>query len=206
MKIIKFKNPFERIAQKGIAAMLLCMVTIICGCSVDQEAPQVNYEDTFLKNLEAAPFVDVPREDLPEWLNERIDKLILEFVGKPLTGAYKTAEVHRGKWNDQTVYHVWTVFSSCLFCIYNENGEQIVLSVDVFNPKHFFSESNGWELIFKIVKGEIVGEASTKIRMSDYTAKITDKFEFPDISGMNDWERPNIIQERIAALQISSSF
>ena len=31
---------------------------------------------------------------------------------------------------------------------------------------------------------------------------IEDKYEFPDISEMNDWERPNIIQERINCLQI----
>ena len=29
-----------------------------------------------------------------------------------------------------------------------------------------------------------------------------DKFEFPDLSGMTDWERPNIIQERLDALQM----
>ena len=41
--------------------------------------------------------------------------------------------------------------------------------------------------------------------VSAYRAKIVDKYEFPDLSGipgMTDWMRPNIIQERIDAYQI----
>ena len=50
-------------------------------------------------------------------------------------------------------------------------------------------------------------ESSTSIdetffKSIDDRAEIKDKYEFPDISGMNDWNRPSIIQERIAALQM----
>ena len=44
----------------------------------------------------------------------------------------------------------------------------------------------------------------TPVSRSDYN-KPEDKYEFPDISGMNDWQRPNIIQERLAALQMPES-
>ena len=33
-------------------------------------------------------------------------------------------------------------------------------------------------------------------------SEVTDKYEFPDISGMNEWTRPGIIKDRIDALQI----
>ena len=52
-------------------------------------------------------------------------------------------------------------------------------------------------LIFKIATGIIVVEPASQNSLST-RAKIVDKYEFSDISEMNDWERPTIIQERLS--------
>ena len=165
-KIIKDYHALQKVRLR-YTAVALCMVFFFFGCNVKEEAEKID-ENSFLKNLESAPFVKVSNEDLPEWLNKRINNMISEFIGKPLPGELpKQAEVHRGKWNEQTVYNVWTIYSSSLICIFNENGENIewLPYVDSFTREDFFSKSNNWELIFRIENGKFVGGTAIKSNM-----------------------------------------
>jgi len=134
----------------------LIFLFVLFGCSLDKM--QTNDD---VMNFDSAPFVDVPRENLPGWLNEWIDLVSPTFVGNPLLdldlGAQAT--IHRGIWKGSTVYRVWTLYSSCLFCFQDEKGEYISYSntlttIDLnYDLRKILPGSKNWELIFQIKDG-----------------------------------------------------
>ena len=215
MKTIKMNKIMWIFAgkQKVAVTILSIMVTLffmVSSCKSDRVLEGNTEElltETFMKNLENVPVVVVPRGELSEWLNERIDGLIESYVGK-FIGLGMQVSIFRGEWKDQTVYLIQHPHSSCLFCFIDEKGEPISFSppsktIDINDTlEDILLKSENWEIIFQIVDGEIVDGSATRSSSSDYSAKIVDKYEFPDISRMNDWQRPNIIQERLDALQI----
>ena len=104
----------------------------------------------------AAPWVDVPRESLPEWLVARIEyfeSTYKAFEGCPNCTYYYYAQIYKGKWNEQTVYFTNNVHSSCQFCdTFTENGERIsLIDTDIRTT------SKNWAIIFE------VGERKTVI-------------------------------------------
>ena len=81
----------------------------------------------------------------------------------------------------------------------------LILSFLLFGFFGFYGCKDKEEL--KIEKNETIAsglDKTPKTRAGDGYGYTTpeDKYKFPDISGMNDWSRPNIIQERIDALQM----
>ena len=163
------KNPFAK--RKGTVTMLciVCTVFFIAmllanGCNEKAEQKKMD-EETFNKNLESVPFVSVPKEDLPEWLNEKIDRLIEDYVGKPhpLRGMEKQASVYRGEWKKQKVYLIQSIYSSCPCCFLDENGEPISFTPPITTSnnndlENLLPESTNWEVIFQIIQGKIVEE------------------------------------------------
>ena len=192
--INKLKNLCAlQIARQLSAAVMLCMLCVFWGCKENKESTKMN-EETFLKNLESAPVDLVPVETLPEWLQERI----IHFEKLSSFTAY----IYKGEWENQTIYLDKNNFQSFLGGVpYYENGEPI-FSYDEDGEKlfseslveSFRSSSKNWVLIWK--KEGLLPNSELSY------SRAKDKYEFPDISGMNDWMRPNIIQERLAALQI----
>ena len=145
---IKIKNPFAK--QMGTVATL-CMLALMFlgfGCKTDEMPPKTD-EEAYLKILNQR------RENLPEWLNERIDVLI-KFYGEE--HKWGTAKIFQGEWNKRTVYYIVDPLSSCGFCeIFFENGEKVEFktpgSFDIFKPETFLLGSKNWIIIFQIVDG-----------------------------------------------------
>ena len=97
------------------------------------------------------PVTIVPKEELPEFLKDRIDYFLGIYSEKPmLTGT--TIEFFRGKWNKRTVYYFYHSLSSCMFCeVYYSDGTKIDWSnEDRFEG--FYSKFSNWVLIYQIGK------------------------------------------------------
>jgi len=96
------------------------------------------------------PVAIVPKEELPEFLRDRIDYFGEMYNEKPTTGT--TIEFFRGKWNKRTVYYFYHSASSCAFCeVYYSDGTIIDWSNrDDFEG--FVSKNNNWVLIYQIGK------------------------------------------------------
>ena len=168
-------------AWQRSAAVMLCMVLVFFGCKEDKNAQKMD-EESFVESLKSAPSVNVSREDLPEWLNQISDDLIISYVGKPTYTSLMPAAIYRGIWDKRTVYYITHPNSNCALCFYYEKGERIHLDRQEEIDK-FYTLSKNWELIFQILDGVIVvGEVGgTKSNLSAYNAKISYKYEFPEI-------------------------
>ena len=99
------------------------------------------------------PVSIVPKEELPEFLRDRIDYLWGSYVEKPLTGT--SVQIFRGEWDKRTVYYLYHSLSSCMFCeVWHDDGTIFDWSN---NGEHYFetfySKSRNWELIYQIVNG-----------------------------------------------------
>jgi len=60
-------------AWQRCATVMLCMVLVFFGCKEDKEAQKMD-EESFAKSLESAPVALVNLEQLPEWLQEKINE------------------------------------------------------------------------------------------------------------------------------------
>jgi len=144
-KWAKFKGTVATVASLCIVCTVFIASLLSSGCNKKEDFSK-------MEDFKSAPFVYVPREELPKWLNEWINCATSDFVG--VTIISRQVEVHRGKWKGETVYNVWSANSSSLLDVRNEKGEKIEVSPgNVFNREEFFSKSNGWELIFQMVGG-----------------------------------------------------
>jgi hypothetical protein len=198
----KIENPFVRkiALQKDLAAKFatLCIVCVlsltVIGCKETNEAKMD--EATFLQNLESAPAVIVSKEELPEWLILRIDF----FETGAGMGIPQQLKVFRGLWNGSVIYFL-EYLSNCGMCDVNYgSGERIVWSGDGRDYEKFRSESKDWSLVYQVVPDYgVIGKSalSEVARLS-----VEDKYEFPDISYLNDWLSEDIIPRRFKALQI----
>ena len=158
--------------------------------------------ESLFENFYGAPVAIVSKEDLPEWLQEKIEYLWDTYILRH-TYRHEKLEIFRGEWNKRTIYHLWHTLSSNNAEIYYEDGNRIVFSCNINDGGllvgTFMSEWKNWELIYQIAGG-VVTEQSTK---SATRKLIEDRYEFPDISGMNDWwGDPDIIKKRLDALQM----
>ena len=195
----KNDDALQRAGIRSTFVMALCVVFLCFGCSSKSdpqiEEPQKIDVEAFVSVLKLAPFVDVSEEELPKWLNNWIEGVIDDFAGSSDLIVEKSAEVYRGKWKEQTVYHVWSVNSNCPLCIYHENGEPVHWS-DVKNNNDlddFLATSVNWELIFQIVNGKMIEKMDheTFLKMIDSAPFVSVSLEeLPD--GLRKWIEGNI--------------
>ena len=176
-------------AWQRCAAVMLCVVLVFLGCKEDKNEQKTD-EESFVKNFESAPAALVNLEQLPEWLQGEIKTHIDEASSSAHFVAYK------GEWDQQTIYNVNNVFQSCKVDLRYDNGQ----GIDPNLLESVFAKSKNWSLIYEY-SGESYLVLMKSLNFSD-RREIKDKYKFPDISGMNDWTRPNIIQERLQALQV----
>ena len=168
---------------------MLCITLIILGCSKDDKEefepePMVQADyNALYKQLYSTPFAGVSKESLPKWLIDKLNELENEH-GSQLANI--KVRIFKGEWKNNTVFLLnCKPFYACLLCnIFYNDGKQIVL--DHNEPANFCTTSKNWTFIYEF------GEA-------------LDVYEFPDISEMNDWESPDIIPRRLAALQMSDA-
>jgi len=179
-----------------IKFVLFFLMLIFYGCSENKESNGIN-EESAPEDLEYSFGIDAPidlvsLEKLPEWLQNEIKTFESEARLTGLLQAYK------GEWKDQTIYAVENIFCSSKPCYFRyENGE----SLEPIESLSVYSTSKNWTLIYEYRGPSYFG---TRSKNQNFLLRneIKDKYEFPDISEMNKWDRPNIIQERLDALQI----
>ena len=178
--------------------LLVLFGTFGCNENEIKETPQNDEEinEAFSK----APEVLIPKEELPEWLITMMDFYEAGWGKGP-----QWLTVYRCTWNGSVMYFLNIYGNNCGMCeVYFESGEKIDwrdYPDYVEGRLSFRSEGKDWLIIYRI--GPAVGGFTTRSGFPDIARlSVEDKYEFPDISGMNDWGRPGIIQERKAALQI----
>ena len=165
---------------KKTASILLAF--LLFGCNSD--IPSIKMDEGSLWN---APENLVLLEDLPEWLQEMLSDLEHNWSND----TYYWVQIHKGEWKNRTIYLHRSAYSSNFGYFFYEDGTYILLGTPTTDD--IYSTSKNWSLIWKHGKG-LPPLKITKSGLSYSIAK--DKYEFPDISRMSDWERPNIIQDR----------
>jgi len=130
--------------RKVLLSVSMFLLLGIFGC---KEEPQMIDGEMFAKNLESAPFVTVPQEELPDWVNQIIDDYTIAYAERPYFGTI--VQIFRGEWNKRTVYYIVQQFECCPFRFYDENYEQIPL-IGQEDYNNFYTLSKNWELIFEI--------------------------------------------------------
>ena len=164
------------------------------GCNEKGKEHIIIDEFAFFEILGSAPFVTVPKEDLPEWLQQRIERWE--------SGENYIARIFRGKWNGRVVYFIRTPFQSCPFCdISYENGERLVWE-ERDEILKFTSTSKDWVKIYQIGPDVAFGVVPKNALSDIARLSVEDKFEFPDISHLNDWNSVDIMPQRFKALQL----
>jgi len=130
-----------------LVSVLLFLGIFGCQDKVElKEEPQKVEVLPFFEKLISAPFVNVPKEDLPDWLISRIE--LFEYGGD--LGIPSPARFYRGTWNGRVTYFI-SAFFNCPFCnAYYENGENIVWT-NSDEADNFQATSKDWVLIYKVI-------------------------------------------------------
>ena len=133
--------------MKNRLILSLLVIFALIGCKTDDLSSKID-EDTFWEKLQSAPFVVVPKEELPEWVNQIIEDLTISYVVNQPPGTF--ARIYRGKWDKRTVYYITDSLSSCALCFWDEKAQRIQLNTQKDYDK-FYALSKNWELIFEVV-------------------------------------------------------
>ena len=126
---------------------LLAMVVAVAGC---RNSIEMNNEKEGLgvswDQLNSAPWVDVPKENFPEWMVIKINEYETWYDGK---FANIVVKFYRGEWNGRVVYYIRDIFNSCSLCtVFYDNGKQVVSTVG--DADSFLSTSKNWVVIYKL--------------------------------------------------------
>jgi len=180
------------------------LVFLLIGFGCKQETPieEITEQEVPLEEENEKTFGDF--ETLPEWLQD----VITTEKTKSLIYADGYIRAEKGEWKKQVIYNIHKQFESHLFSFYDENGNEI----DANLAQNVHATSENWTWVYEWAKGYLCqmfgkgtgsmsGPRTRSVPVFE-KREIKDKYHFPDISKMNDWERPNIIQERLTALQI----
>jgi len=132
-----------------IIAALVVSAAFQFGCSKKAETSN---ETIYVYQFGySVPVAIVPKEELPEFLRDRIDYFLEIYDEKPLPVG-PTIEFFRGKWNKRTVYYFYHSYSSCMFCeVYYGDGTKLDWS-NGDNFEDFWSKTTNWVLIYQIGK------------------------------------------------------
>ena len=133
--------------MKNLVFLVLLYVAI--GCS-DSNIDSKTSDVAFLKRLASATSANVSKENLPEWLADKIG----EFEADSKTISIVKIRIFKGEWENRTVYFISNTLQSCGFCeVYYEDGAKIVWTVDAISIDDFCSTSKNWVLIYELGEG-----------------------------------------------------
>ena len=153
--------------------IVLCFLLFLHGCKGDKEelGEELGIDaTTFFHNMASAPVSIIPRNSLPQWLNEKIDKY------EEYNEAVGWVRIFKGEWKARIVYFIHDWLDSCLLCaIFYDDGENIVLENIDPSFDDFRTTSKGWVLVY-----QLGNEVFTK-GGSDSDSRITDTYVFPFI-------------------------
>jgi len=136
------KNPFADRRLQKYAVAVLWIVSVLIGCSKNNEIKPIDEgtvleEGAFLEKLNSAPYVEVSKEDLPEWLVVRIND---SEQWEPL---HFIISIYKGEWENQTVFFIVDTRSACICDIFTEDGKKVV---DNLSDCH--AKSRNWVCIY----------------------------------------------------------
>ena len=119
---------------------LFLLVTV--GCSNDKDNFTVNTEEEFLNEIVNAPQNIVPKEELPEWLSDYIEKL------SDTPPELSKLKVYMGIWKGTSVFFIYNMVNSCLFCdVFYEDGNRIEWEHQN-DINEFMTNSKDWICIY----------------------------------------------------------
>ena len=122
---------------------LIIIISILLACiSCSKQGVDPHASETFLTRLEAAPFVNIPSSDLPEWLQSKIKESEKDVIAH--------VRIFRGTWDGKRIYFIMNSLSSCFFCdVYFENGTKVMFDSNDEHLNNFCALSKKWELIYE---------------------------------------------------------
>jgi hypothetical protein len=117
--------------------MLPLCVAFLCACDKEDN----HSAEEKLSKLMNSAFSDIVLvEDMPNWLQLKTN----DIEETPLI----EAQVYECEWNNQTIYYVWNIFNSCVFCdVYDKDGIQVIWD-DNNTVDEFMSKSKNWKMIW----------------------------------------------------------
>jgi hypothetical protein len=131
--------------------LLLLFAFALLGCKSDEVPENLDGIDgvSFFANMKLeAPSSIVPKESLPNWLVEKINKY--EGYYPNGVGLFFPVRLFKGEWKERTIYYIFVPHSSCMFCeLYYKDGEKCTLNDDS-DLMSFQTTSKNWMLIYKI--------------------------------------------------------
>jgi len=135
--------------------ILFAFLFFTIGCSnsktdeetdIETDKEEVNVDD-FLNKLQSVLSTDISKENLPEWLNGKINEI--EVINSKDISIVKVL-IYMGEWRNRTVYFIYHNLSSCILCeVYYENGTKIVWTPKGDTSYDFCNNSKNWILIYK---------------------------------------------------------
>lgn len=129
-----------KLKSKLLVMSLLMMLVGLVGCSSDDN---VTAED-MMPPMKNATVELVPKEDLPVWLSEKVERLEVQ----PSLVAY----IYQSSWRGETVFWIWSSFSSCVICdIYTTEGENVTFENDAVIEEFARKSDYEWKCIYKVV-------------------------------------------------------
>ena len=99
--------------------ILVVLVAFLFGCQSDEasKSSQID-EETLSKNLESAPVALVPLEQLPEWLQKRVNR----YKDDPIVDLH----IYKGEWKKKTIYLYKNDYQNTVTGVpYYENEEPV---------------------------------------------------------------------------------
>ncbi len=127
----------------------LCLLIGETGCG--KEEKENSSEELFMSNLYTAPHNIVAKNDMPDWLSDKMNQIEKE-TEKDI--AVIKIRLYQGEWNNKKIYVIINYLSSCLYCdVYYENGEQVIWSKEDITTDSFSCTSENWELIYEYGNG-----------------------------------------------------
>ena len=126
-----------------VKSILLVLVAILTGCNSEENPENTLSESEQLllvrKALAKAPEQIAEEEDLPEWLSEFVNTMIMDDI--------RDVAAYQAKWEGEDVYYVYDLYASCLMCsTFKSDGERIDWSeTDVVE---FWESATDWKCIY----------------------------------------------------------
>gem|GEM_PF-2051680 len=172
----------------GVVILFVAIFIAFKSCNKSTIQQEELQTETIFSNFNDVPTSIVSKEELPEWLTDKID-----IMSNPQPSPFSTIQIFKGEWEMQTVYFIINPHHSCLLCeVYYEDGEKLVWSNS--HAADDFLKSKKFVLIYKI----------EEIQTRSELAVIKDKYDFPIKPETVEWSRYETIEKRINALQIPS--
>jgi len=127
--------------MKNIFFLIFLCVTFSCS---NNNSDLGTPEEVFWRKVTKAPYIEVPKKDLPGWVLIKIN----EIETLPLPSSQKT-QIFVCEWKNRPVYFILGPLLSCLFCeAYHKDGTRIEWTSQS-ELDNFLRASKNWVIIYE---------------------------------------------------------